>query len=154
MQATSETHREAARRPWELLLLVGDLVALFLFVLAGQMDHDLLPGANPLWYTLTRGWPFLLVWLVVGGLTGAFRLPTGASGWPLLRELGGRALHGWLIAAPLGVVLRALVLGRSVIPVLFFLTTLGFGALFLLAWRLLFGLLYRARLAGEAEPPR
>lgn len=150
MHVQTETQRETALRPWGLLLLAGDLVALFLFVLVGQMDHDLLPGANPLWYTLARGWPFLLVWLVVGWLVGAFRLPAGATGWPLLRDLGGRALHGWLIAAPLGVVLRALVLGRSVIPTLFFLTTLGFGALFLLAWRLLFGLAYR--FAGGAEP--
>jgi hypothetical protein len=149
MQAQPHVHsRAATARPWWILLLLGDLAALYLFVLAGQMDHDLLPGANPLWYTLTRGWPFLAVWLVVGWLAGAFRLPDEAAGWPLLRTMGARALHGWLIAAPLGVVLRALVLGRSVVPVLFFLTTLGFGALFLLAWRLLFGLVYRIRPAG------
>lgn len=145
MQAQPDAQtRATSARPWWLLLLLGDLVALFLFVLAGQMDHDLLPGANPLWYTLARGWPFLVVWLVAGWLGGAFRLPAGATGWPLLRALGGRALHGWLIAAPLAVVLRALVLGRSTIPVLFFLTTLGFGALFLLLWRLFFGLAYGA----------
>ena len=149
MHAHTEIARETTLRPWGLALLAGDLVALFLFVLAGQMDHDLLPGANPLWFTLSRGWPFLLVWLVVGWLVGAFRLPS-ETGWrALARELGGRALHGWLIAAPLGVVLRALVLGRSVVPVLFFLTTLGFGALFLLAWRLIFGLVYR--FAGDRD---
>lgn len=151
MHAQPDAHtRATTARPWWLVLLLGDLVALTLFVLAGQVDHDLLPGANPLWYTLTRGWPFLVVWLVVGWLVGAFRLPAGATGWPLLRDLGGRALHGWLIAAPLGVVLRALVLGRSVIPTLFFLTTLGFGALFLLVWRLLFGLAASARSSGRA----
>jgi hypothetical protein len=149
MQAQPDVHSRATiARPWWLLLFLGDLVALTLFVLAGQADHDLLPGTNPLWYTLTRGWPFLLVWLVVGWLVGAFRLPAGAAGWPLLRELGGSALHGWLIAAPLGVLLRALVLGRGVIPALFFLTTLGFGALFLLIWRLLFALAYRALSRG------
>jgi hypothetical protein len=41
--------------------------------------------------------------------------------------------------------LRALLLGRATIPTLFLVTTLGFGTLFLLAWRLLFGLVYQAR---------
>jgi hypothetical protein len=136
-------NKARSSRAWQIALVLGDLVALYLFVLAGQMDHELLPGSNPLWYTLTRGWPFLAVWLVVGWLAGAFRLPSGVSLRTLAEELGVRALHGWLIAAPLGVLLRALVLGRSTIPVLFLLTTLGFGALFLLAWRLLWGLAYR-----------
>lgn len=142
---TVATTRAAGARGWRSLLLLGDLVALFLFVLVGQLDHDLLPGTNPLWYTLTRALPFIAVWLATGWLLGAFRLPA-ESGWrALVWTLGGRALHGWLIAAPLGLLLRALLLGRATIPTLFWAATLGFGALFLLAWRLLFGLLYRFR---------
>jgi hypothetical protein len=150
MQAQPAVVNKAlSSRSWQLLLVFGDLAALYLFVLTGQADHELLPGANPLWYTLARGWPFLAVWLVVGWLARAFRLPAGRPGRALAREIGGRALHGWLIAAPLGVLLRALVLGRSTIPAAFLLATLGFGALFLLAWRLLFALGYRFASRGE-----
>ncbi|MDT8306569.1 MAG: DUF3054 domain-containing protein [Anaerolineae bacterium] len=141
--------RATSSSGWRGLLLFGDLVALYLFVLVGQLDHDLLPGTNPLWYTLTRALPFIAVWLAAGWLLGAYWLPrdshTGeAREWqPLLRWLGARALHAWLIAAPAGLLLRALLLERATIPTLFFVATLGFGALFLLAWRLLFGLAYR-----------
>lgn len=108
------------------------------------MDHELLPDANPLWYTLTRALPFIAVWLAGGWLAGAFRLPAPGR-WLTLWTLGGRALLAWLLAAPLGLLLRALLLGRATIPTLFFAATLGFGALFLLVWRLLFGLVYASR---------
>jgi hypothetical protein len=142
---TAATPRSAGTPAWRALLVLGDLLALFLFVLVGQMDHELLPEANPLWYTLTRALPFIAVWLAGGWLVGAFRLPAPGSRPSLLWTLGGRALHGWLLAAPLGLLLRALLLERATIPTLFFAATLGFGALFLLAWRLLFGLLWAGR---------
>lgn len=129
---------------WRGLLLLGDLVALYLFVLGGQLDHELLPGANPLWYTLTRALPFLAVWLATVWLLGTYRLPL-VTGRQLFWSLGVGAVHAWVIAGPLGVLLRALLLGRATIPTLFLVTTLGFGTLFLLAWRLLFGLIYQAR---------
>ena len=73
MHAQTETQRETALSPWGLLLLAGDLVALFLFVLVGQMDHDLLPGANPLWFTLARGWPSCSS----GGSSAGWPAPSG-----------------------------------------------------------------------------
>jgi hypothetical protein len=142
---TVATPRPTGSPAWRALLVLGDLVALFLFVLAGQMDHELLPDANPLWYTLTRALPFIAVWLAGGWLVGAFRIPAPGSWRRLLWTLGWRALHAWLLAAPLGLLLRALLLGRATIPTLFFAATLGFGALFLLVWRLLFGLVYASR---------
>lgn len=140
MNAEYAVTRATGASAWRGLLLLGDLVALYLFVLVGQLDHELLPGTNPLWYTLTRALPFIAVWLASGWLLGAYWLPAGNS--RLFRWLGERALHTWLIAAPLGLLLRALLLGRAAIPTLFVVATLGFGALFLLAWRLLFGLVY------------
>ena len=124
------------------MLLLGDLVALYLFVLGGQLDHELLPGTNPLWYTLTRALPFIAVWLATSWLLGTYWVPRGSR---LFQTLGVSAVHAWAGAAPLGVLLRALLLGRATIPTLFVVTTLGFGTLFLLAWRLLFALLYQAR---------
>lgn len=142
--------RATSSSGWRGVLLSGDLVALYLFVLVGQLDHDLLPGTNPLWYTLTRALPFIAVWLAAGWLLGAYWLPdrnnymSQSRDWrPLFRWLSARALHAWLIAAPAGLLLRALLLERATIPTLFFVATLGFGALFLLAWRLLFGLVYQ-----------
>jgi hypothetical protein len=63
----------------------------------------------------------------------------------------GRSLNTWLVAAPLGVLLRAALLGRSVIPTPFLAVTLAVGGLFILGWRLLFRLVL-ARQAGTAEP--
>jgi hypothetical protein len=45
-------------------------------------------------------------------------------------------LIAWRVAAPLGVLLRALVLGRDSIPVTFLIVVLGVGGAFVLGWRL------------------
>lgn len=145
---TVATERRSRSSAWRPLLVLGDLLALFLFVLVGQMDHELLPEANPIWYTLTRALPFVGVWLACGWLVDAFQLPAPGSRRALLWALAGRALHAWLLAAPLSLLLRALLLERATIPTLFFAATLGFGALFLLAWRLPFALAYAGRPAN------
>lgn len=124
-----------------LLLVGGDLVAIFLFVLAGQWEHQLV-GASWLWPALRSTLPFAVVWLVVAALMHLY-VPEAWSGWQTLLL---RPLHAWLLAAPLALLLRALWLERAVLPTLFLAATLGFGALFLLGWRVLFGLLHRKRL--------
>ena len=56
-----------------------------------------------------------------------------------------------LIALPLGIWLRALWLDRAVVPTLFISATLGFGTLFILGWRLIYGV-WRVRAARRLEP--
>jgi hypothetical protein len=113
-----------------LPLLIGDWLVLLLFVFIGQRDHNITgPAALPslLITTLSVAVP----WTLAAAALGAFRLDVGLT---LPRWLG-RVLNAWLVAAPLGLVLRALLRGQSAIAVPFMLVMLGLGGLFMLAWR-------------------
>lgn len=117
-----------------LLVAAGDLLALLAFVYIGQRDHGLVDAANPLWGVLWTAAPFVVVWLPVGIWLDIF-----PRGGPVnARSLLIHSLNAWLVAAPLGVILRAFLLGRAVIPTSFLVATLGFGGIFVLGWRLLF----------------
>jgi hypothetical protein len=126
-------------RTWRFLLIVGDLLALILFVLVGQTDHGTADKDSPLLGALQASWEFALLWLLIGWPLDAF---PRFEDWTA-RVLLSRALLTWLVAAPLGLLLRSLVLSRLNIPTLFLAATLGFGVLFLWAWRLLIVLIQR-----------
>lgn len=117
-----------------LILAAGDIVVLLLFVLLGQADHSTLNATNPIAGALPTLAPLTISWLIVAFALKAFpRAPQGLL--PFL----ARSLLAWLIAAPLGLLLRSLLLDRAVaIP--FLLVTLGLGGLMLLAWRAVFWL--------------
>jgi hypothetical protein len=134
-----------------VILLIGDLVALLLFVLVGQRDHGTINDARPFLGILQASWELALMWIVVGWPLGAF---PRAEAWTT-RRLLTRPLVTWLAAAPLGLLLRALVLQRLVIQTLFLAATLGFGLLFLLAWRILLVLGWKTavRRAQSANSP-
>ncbi|MFN2167650.1 MAG: DUF3054 domain-containing protein [Anaerolineae bacterium] len=136
------------KRTLLIVLLAGDLIALLAFVLIGQADHQTLNAANPIAGALPNAVAFIVPWVVAGWLLGAY--PAGPA-LPALGSFMGRSLNTWLVAAPLGVLLRAALLGRSVIPTPFLAVTLAVGGLFILGWRLLFRLVL-ARQAGTAEP--
>lgn len=121
----NSTHRSIL--PW---LLAGDWLVLLLFVFIGQRDHDMnVVGALPSLFTTTLA--VALPWTLVAWLMGALRSPAGAS-W---RSWFGRVAAAWLIAAPLGLILRALWRGQQAIPVPFMLVMIGLGGLFMLGWR-------------------
>lgn len=122
-----------------ILLLAGDWLALGLFVFLGQVDHDLLGLSRLLSQTAMLALP----WTVIALLLNAYRLSQRTT----LRAFLGRSLVAWLVAAPLALVLRALIQGQSTIPVAFMLVTLGLGGLILLAWRAVYCVL-RSRQAA------
>ncbi len=118
------------RSPLSLWLLLGDLAVLLLFVFIGQRDHDMsIVGSLPSLVTTTLA--VALPWAAAAWLMGALRLPPdeGAKHWL------GRALAAWLIAAPPGLLIRAMLRGQSSIAVPFMLVMLGLGGVFVLAWR-------------------
>jgi hypothetical protein len=117
------------RSAW--LLLLGDTGALLAFVLLGMRTHDTLAQANALTRLAVTAGPLLLAWALAATLLGAwrFRLPLR------LRAVWGRSLAAWLAAAPLGLLLRAVLLGSSTLAVAFALVTLGLGGALLLGWR-------------------
>jgi hypothetical protein len=103
-----------------------------MFVYVGQRDHGTISAANPVRGLLLASWEFALLWVVIGWPLEAF--PPFKKWTP--RLLITRPLLTWLIAAPLGLLLRSFVLARLNIPTLFLAATLGFGLIFLFAWRL------------------
>ncbi len=118
-------------------------MAVALFVIVGQRDHNLINEANPVLGVLLTTVEFAGPWVVAAWLLGA--LPRGPG--LTTRTLLLRSLNAWLVAAPLGVMLRSFFLARA-IPAGFMLAALGFGGLFLLGWRLAFGLAW-ARLSHQ-----
>jgi len=133
-------------RNFILLLAAGDILALLLFVLVGQVDHETVNAAMPLGGVLYGALPFVSVWLVSAFLLGAYREDALNP-----RAMFTRTLTACLVALPLGVVLRALLLGRAVIPVAFILAGLGFATLFLLAWRMVFVLIVQRRKRANSK---
>lgn len=113
------------------VLAAGDLITLVLFIYVGQRDHGTFNTENPLLGLFLASWEFALIWLVVGWPLRTYGPLDGQT----LLTLYSRPLLTWFVAAPLALLLRALVLGRLNIPTLFFAATLGFGILFLFIWR-------------------
>ena len=118
--------------PW--ILLGGDMLVLFVFVVAGQREHELTNVNNPLLGILLTTGEFTVAWIAAGVWFGAFRRDHP----PALRAFMRRSLNAWLVAAPLGTLVRALVLGRADIPAAFLVVVLVLGGAMLLGWRLLF----------------
>ncbi len=117
-------------RPWGLVL--GDALALLLFVLIGRRSHALLV-ADPIALALTAG-PFLVGWFAVSPWFGLFRADVSRNWRRLLLRLPVASVVGGALA----LVLRAWLRGQAVsgIPVSFVVAGLGFSTLFLLVWRL------------------
>lgn len=121
------------RRP-RLVLLLGDLVMVALFVYIGQRDHDLVDAVNPVWGVLQSTLVFAVPWALAGWWLGAF--PKAEAYAP--RAFFSGSLNAWLVTTLLGLLLRSAVLNRAVLPTVFVWATLGFGALFVLGWRVVF----------------
>ena len=121
---------QAARPLW--WLFVGDWLVLLLFVFIGQRDHAISgPGALP--SLLNTALSLAVPWTVAAFVLGAYRLRP-LPGW---RVWLGRALNAWLVAAPLGLLLRALLRNQDAIPVIFILVATGIGGLMIIGWRAL-----------------
>jgi len=117
-----------------LILLAGDLLAMILFIFFGQREHELINAANPIWGVLYSSAIFALPWAIAGWLLGAFPRADSLTA----RSLLTRSLNTWLVAAPLGLLLRSYALGRAVVPTAFITAALAFGGLFVLGWRIAF----------------
>jgi hypothetical protein len=128
-----------------LILLIGDLIAILLFVFIGQQDHATTDVNNPLFGLLRAAFPFLIMWLIVAPIVGAYPSAENIT----LRPLLVRGLNAWLIAAPLGLLLRAFLFERGGIPAIFMLLTLVVAGAFILIWRLLFGFVWQRRQSSK-----
>ena len=126
-----------------LILIAGDLLILIGFVFAGQREHNLTDSSNPLWRLALVAGAFAGPWLIAGWLLGAFRLPAaGERGIRPYSAFLARGLNSWLVAAPLGALLRAFAIHEVIIVVIFLVVTLSLGGALLIAWRLAFALMW------------
>jgi len=117
-----------------LFLWIGDALLLGAFVLLGMGTHATLGGPSALARFAAFAAPLLGAWTLASAGLGALQfLP------PLRwRVIWGRTLAAWLIAAPLALLARALLLGADTVVVAFTLVTLALGGGLLLLWRSLF----------------
>jgi hypothetical protein len=131
MRAATRSNQSIVR-----LLVVGDVLALVLWVIVGRLSHN-----------QTTGWlsnivriaaPFLIGWAVATLFVGPYDL--GLLRRPL--AFMGRSVLGWLIAVGIGLLLRATLFGDGFVPV-FAAVTLGVTGVFLLGWRGVFIWLWR-----------
>ncbi|RKN85413.1 DUF3054 domain-containing protein [Paenibacillus ginsengarvi] len=118
-----------------LLIAGGDLLVLFLFVLAGREDHDM---AFSLTDSLQTALPFAIGWIVALLAFRTYRERTVST----FGKAAGYALLTCLIAVPLGLLIRSLLLGRPPAGT-FAYVAFPLIASFMIVWRLLCAVLYR-----------
>lgn len=125
------------RLPW--ILVTGDVIVLGVVTLFGFASHGELGSAGL--RLLTTFIPLLAGWFAAGPVLGAYRPEYALQ----VSELW-RPAWAMILAAPLAAWLRSLWLGTAIVPV--FVAVLGGVALTaLLAWRLIFLVLWSRRTA-------
>ena len=106
-------------------LLIGDAIALALFAVIGLATHDEGVTAGGV---ARNALPILAAWFVVAAFAGTYARPG-------LRTM----LVTWVIAVPVGVAIRAIVLNRPAdgSQIVFGVVTMTVTLVLLLAWRAL-----------------
>lgn len=110
-----------------VVLILGDLLAIMLFVLIGKREHQL--DATFLDSLVTAA-PFIIAWLLVGGTAGVFK----AEAYSRLGKTVVYITLVWLVAGSLGLALRAFVFQEGV-STPFIIVTLVSNLILLLIWR-------------------
>lgn len=108
------------------LLAVGDLLAVLLFAVLGELRH-----AGSVATVVETTVQFGVGWAVVAPLVGAYG-PSALDGWRRAARLGAGA---WTVATVVGVLVRYLTeSGASLSPV-FVVVTVGVGVIIFGIWR-------------------
>ncbi len=117
--------------PKQQLLPLADAVGILTFATVGLLSHD---HALSLSGYARDAVPVLVGWYAAALLFGAYRNPSRRT-----------LFLTWIVGVPLGILIRALALGRSFDgdQAVFLGISLAFTLLFVLAWRAAFGLAAR-----------
>ena len=112
-----------------IILILGDIVIFMFFAFTGRETHA--PGdANLIVNALPTLLTFLIVWLAIAALGRVYR--SGVMANPRSALL--RTLIAWLVAAPIAIIIRAILLSRTAIPWQFAAVTMGLVGTLLLLW--------------------
>ena len=114
------------RRQW--LVLLGDLVAIAFFWLLGLATHQEGISAGAF---ARAALPFMVAWLTIGGLLGAFQPRDSVSAQSTIR-----IAVAWVISGLIALAARSLIFDRELITAFFFVSLFGYG-MFIIGWRLL-----------------
>lgn len=112
------------------LLAAGDIVVFMVFAAIGRASHSEAAGFSALAEVAQTAAPFALGWFVVSPWLGAFNADVTAQP----RRMLGRTALAWLLALPVGLIVRALIIGRGS-PLSFAIVTFITALLMLLGWR-------------------
>ena len=113
----------------QLLLAVGDVVIFMFFAFTGRETHA--PGdVNLIVNALPTLLTFLLAWFAIATVSRVYR--SGVITNPRSAML--RTLIAWIIAAPIAIILRAILLQRTAIPWQFVAVTMGLVGALLVLW--------------------
>ena len=113
----------------QLILMGGDVVIFMFFAFMGRETHA--PGdANLIVNALPTLLTFLIVWFAIAALSRVYR--SGVITNP--RSAVRRTLIAWLMAAPIAIVSRAIMLSRTAIPWQFAAVTIGLVGTLLVLW--------------------
>jgi hypothetical protein len=113
-----------------IALGVGDVALLAGVILVGQRSHGVTPLAEP-FAALETLVPFLVGWLVMAALAGAYASDATAS----MARAARVTTVAWVAAANVGLILRATELFDGGASGLFPLVITGIGLLVLVGWR-------------------
>ncbi|NJM06117.1 DUF3054 domain-containing protein [Candidatus Gracilibacteria bacterium] len=132
----SNSLQRPARRT--LFLIVGDALAFIVFAAIGRRSHGEAAGLAAVSEVLLTAAPFMVAWFLVAPWLRAYDATVTASP----RAMVLRTLLAWLVALPLGLGLRALIIGRFSPPSFAIVTFLAVCAI-LGGWRSAFAWLDR-----------
>lgn len=137
---------DTTRRRYVSMLVIGDVVVFTLFTALGRLSHKMAVVDSGLFITAA---PIIAAWLVVGTALGAFSEKAMSGPLPMLKWTS----LSWLVACPLGIGLRALLLDRA-FSVPFMAVTLGLAWIVLLLWRIPFVLSTASARSGAGYSAR
>ncbi|MFC7070703.1 DUF3054 domain-containing protein [Halobaculum lipolyticum] len=122
-----------------LPLAVGDLLVIVAFIYAGTLQHGTVPfppaGVGDVVALLGVAAPFLLGWVVVAPLVGAYSAGAAESA----KASVPLAVRSWIPAAVIGLAIRATPFVDGGVAVAFVVVMLVVGSVSLAAWRYVAG---------------
>jgi hypothetical protein len=127
----------ALSNPRRLPLILGDAATLLIFALLGRRAHSMGSALDDI---IGTALPFVIGWFLVAPFTGAL----GPRATRSTRQAALCAVLTWLIAFPLGLLIRIPLVGRVAHPS-FMIVAGAFTLVTLVLWRVIFAEVSSAR---------